>query len=150
MDSKRIDIGVGVVLCILSIVFYWYAEQYDGRVQSAYGPHFFPQVLSLLLLISSVLLIVQALKGRALKNLEKINKSGFIQVFITIVLAIAYLVGMQYIGFLPATILFLYLVMFSLGQKKLWVRITSSVLVSSAVYGIFRFFLKIPLPEGIF
>ena len=150
MDSKRIDIGTGIVLCILSVVIYLYAEQYSGRGVNKYGPNFFPQALSLLLFLSSVALIIQALRGKALKSLEVVDRSGFIRATVTLVIAIGYVFLMKVLGFYLSTVIFLFVVMTYLGQKKLWIRILVSILVASAVYGLFHYFLKIPLPEGIF
>ena len=150
MDSKRIDIGVGVVLCILSVAIYLYAEQYAGRGVNTYGPNFFPQVLSLMLFLSSVALIIQALRGKALKTLEEVNKSGLIRAAVTLMIAIGYVLLMKVLGFYLSTVLFLFVVMTYLGQKRLWIRILVTILVASAVYGLFHYFLKIPLPEGIF
>ena len=150
MDSKRIDIGVGIVLCILSIVIYLYAGQYEGRGVNSYGPNFFPQALASMMFLASVALIIQALRGKALKDLEAMNKQGFIRATVTLVIAIGYVFLMKVIGFYLSTILFLFVVMMYLGQKKLWIRIAVSVLVATAVYSLFQYFLKIPLPEGIF
>ncbi len=151
MDSKRIDIGVGIVLSILSVVIYLYAEQqYAGRGVNGYGPNFFPQVLSFMMLLASVALIIQAFRGKALKSLEEINKQGFIRAAATLVMAIGYVFLMNILGFYLSTVLFLFVVMTYLGQKILWIRVFVSILVATAVYGLFYYFLKIPLPEGIF
>jgi len=151
MDSKRLDIVVGIALCIFSIVIYVYAEQqYAGKGVNSYGPKFFPQALSMMMLLASVALIIQALRGKALKGLEKINKQGFIRAMITLIIAIGYVFLMNFLGFYLSTIIFLFVVMTYLGQKKLWIRILASLLVATAVYCLFQYFLKIPLPEGIF
>jgi len=151
MDSKRIDIGVGIVLCLFSVAIYWYAEQqYAGRGVNSYGPKFFPQALSVLMLISSAALIIQALRGKALKGLEVMNKEGFIRAAVTLGLAIGYVFLMNFLGFYLATVIFLFVVMMYLGQEKLWIRILVSIVVATAVYSLFHYFLKIPLPEGIF
>jgi len=151
MDSKRIDIGVGIVLCIFSVVIYLYAEQqYAGKGVNRYGPKFFPQVLSVSMFLASVALIVQAFRGKALKSLEKINKQGFVRAAVTLVIAIGYVFLMNFLGFYLSTAIFLFVVMTYLGQKKLWIRILVTILVATAVYSLFHYFLKIPLPEGIF
>ena len=118
MDSKRIDIGVGIVLCILSVIIYLYAGQYEGRGVNSYGPNFFPQALASMLLLASVALIVQALRGKALKDLEEINKQGFIRAVVTLVIAIGYVFLMKVLGFYLSTVIFLFVVMMYLGQKE--------------------------------
>jgi len=150
MNSKLIDVGVGIFLLGLSIAIYLYAEQYDGIGVNAYGPNFFPQSLSAMLALASIALIVQALRGKALKDLESIDKRGFIRATITLVIALIYLFIMQYIGFYIATVIFLFATMKYLGQKNNLMTLFISICVGSIIYGIFSLFLKIPLPEGIF
>ncbi|KAB7886847.1 tripartite tricarboxylate transporter TctB family protein [Poseidonibacter ostreae] len=149
MYSKPIDIGVGIFLSLLSIAIYTYAEQYVGIGVNRYGPNFFPQALSALLFIASIALIVQALKGNALKNLESINKKGFIRTSVTLVIAVSYLYLMQVIGFYISTVMFLFVTMRYLGQRNNLVTFFISLAIASVVYGIFSMFLKIPLPEGM-
>ena len=150
MDSKRIDIVVVTVLCMLSVAVYVYAEQYTGRGVNSYGPNFFPQALSVLLFLASAVLIVRAFTGHALKGLETINKPGLLKATGTLIISVVYLLMMTVVGFFVATVGFLYIVMMFIGQKGQTVRILSSVIVSVVIYCIFYFFLKIPLPEGLF
>lgn len=150
MDSKNIDIGVGIGLCILSVVIFLYAKQYTGSGVNRYGPDFFPQALSVILFLTSGALIVQALRGHALKGLETTNKQGLVRAGATLGIAILYLLIMQVLGFYISTGLFLYVVMLYLGQKNQRISVFTSIFVASSVYSIFRFFLKIPLPEGVF
>ena len=69
---------------------------------------------------------------------------------IAIVMCVGYLFLMQLIGFAIGTTVFLFVLMMFIGQKGLIKRITSSVAVSLIVWAIFRYFLIIPLPTGIF
>lgn len=151
MYSKSIDVCTGIFLSGLSIAIFFYAEeQYAGTGVNIYGPNFFPQVASALLLLASLSLIVQALRGNSLKNFETINKEGFIRTTVTLVIAIAYLFLMQYIGFYLSTVIFLFVTMKYLGLTNYLVTFIVSLVVGTIVYGIFRIFLKIPLPEGLF
>lgn len=149
MDSKRVDIGVGSALSLFSIIVFLYAEQYKGAGVSQYGPNFFPQALAIFMLTASVLLVVQAFRGKSRKDMESIDKVGFIRAGVTLGICIVYLFIMQIIGFFMATLLFLFALMTYIGHKGIVIRIISTLSVSLAVYGIFYFFLKIPLPEGL-
>ena len=150
MNNKRIDIGVGIALCLISTVIYLYAEQYTGRGVNQYGPNFFPQALSGLMFIAAMALIIQAFRGNALENFESINKQGLIRATVTLTLSIGYLLLINGLGFYISTAVFLFIVMLHLGLSKHWLNALVSVLTASFVYGLFHFFLKIPLPEGIF
>lgn len=151
MYSKSIDVSIGVFLSVLSIAVFFYAEQqYAGSGVNTYGPNFFPQVVSAMLLIASISLITQALRGKSLKNFESINKDGLIRASVTLAMAIAYLFLMQYLGFYLATAVFLFITMKYLGLKSYLTTLLVSVSIATIVFGIFKIFLKIPLPEGLF
>ena len=150
MNSKRIDIGVGSTLSFFSVVIFLYSNQYKVGNVTQYGPNFFPQILSVIMLFLSLMLIVNAVKGKSEKDLESIDKTGFIRSSITLGIAITYLIIMQFLGFFIATVLFLYVLMTFIGHKGKLVRIISCLGVTIVVYGIFYLFLKVPLPGGIF
>ena len=150
MNSKRIDIGMGSALCVLSAGIFIYADRYKGTGVNRYGPNFFPQVLCVFLFAAAALLIVKALKGGASERRETIDRTGFIRAAAVLGMTLLYLLLMQAAGFFLSTLLFLYVLMAFIGQKGPWARIVSSAGASLVIYGIFHFFLKIPLPQGIF
>lgn len=117
---------------------------------SQYGANFFPQVLAVIMFTLSILLVVKAFKGEYQKDMESINKIGFIRSAITLGISIIYLLLMQLLGFFLSTFIFLFVLMTYIGHKGKVIRFVTCLGVSLAVYGIFYFFLKIPLPEGIF
>jgi hypothetical protein len=69
---------------------------------------------------------------------------------IAIAICIGYLFLMQAIGFAMGTSVFLYVLMMFIGQQGQVKRISSSIAVSLIVWAIFRYFLIIPLPTGMF
>ena len=149
MNSKRIDISVGAALSVFSTAVFLYANQYKGKGVSEYGPNFFPQLMAFLLFVTSILLIVNALRGKSQTDLEGIHMSGLIRSGISVVISIIYLIIMQFLGFFTATVIFLYVMMTFLGQKGQVKRIISTLAVSAVIYAIFNNFLKIPMPMGI-
>ena len=147
---KRADIGVGIGLIILGTWVFWYASAYRKTVIYIYGPNFFPQILSILLGICGIILIIRAMRGDVLSKTDRIDLHGFFRMVIAIGICIGYLFLMQVIGFAMGTSVFLFVLMTFLGQKGFIVRIISSIATSVIVWAIFRYFLVIPLPEGMF
>jgi putative tricarboxylic transport membrane protein len=147
---KRADIGVGIGLIIFGTWVFWYSSEYRKTVIYIYGPNFFPQVLSILMGICGVILIVRALRGEVLAKTDRIDLQGFIRMVIAIGMCIGYLFLMQGIGFAMGTSVFLFVLMTFLGQQGLIIRVMSSIVASLIVWAIFRYFLVIPLPEGMF
>ena len=147
---KKADIGVGIGLIILSAWIFWYSNSYTQATIYYYGPNLFPQILSVGLGICAIILIVNATQGKSLVKEDRIYLHGFVRMVIAIVMCVGYLFLMQLIGFAIGTTVFLFVLMMFIGQKGLIKRITSSVAVSLIVWAIFRYFLIIPLPTGIF
>ncbi len=147
---KKADIGVGIGLIILSAWIFWYASSYSRATIYYYGPNLFPQILAVGMCICAIILIVKATQGKSLAKVDSIHLRGFVRMIIAIVMCVGYLFLMQLIGFAIGTTVFLYVLMMFIGQEGLIKRITSSVAVSFIVWAIFRYFLIIPLPTGIF
>lgn len=147
---KKADIGVGVGLIILSGWIFWHASAYREATIYYYGPNFFPQILSIAMSVCAIILIFKAFQGKTLPKTESIYLKGFVRMLIAIVICIGYLFLMQVIGFAMGTGVFLFVLMMFVGQKGLLKRVTSSVVVSLIVWAIFRYFLVIPLPTGMF
>lgn len=147
---KRADIGVGIGLIVLSTWIFWYSSEYRKTVIYIYGPNFFPQILSILMGICGMILIVRAMKGKVLPKTDRIDIQGFFRMVIAIGICIGYLFLMQVIGFAMGTSVFLFVLMTFLGQQGLIKRIMSSMAASLIVWAIFRYFLVIPLPTGMF
>ena len=147
---KKADIGVGSGLIIFSAWIFWYAGEYSKAAIYYYGPNFFPQILAIAMMICAIILILNALQGKSQEKSDRIHLKGFVRMVIAIVICIGYLFLMQIVGFAMGTCVFLYVLMMFIGQKGLVKRITSSIAVALIVWAIFRYFLIIPLPMGIF
>ena len=147
---KKADIAVGSGLIIISTWIIWYAGQYSKATIYYYGPNFFPQILAVAMIICAIVLILNALRGKSKEKSDRIQLKGFVRMVIANAICIGYLFLMQAIGFAMGTSVFLYVLMMFIGQKGLVKRISSSIAVALIVWAIFRYFLVIPLPTGIF
>jgi hypothetical protein len=147
---KRADIGAGIGLIVLSAWFFWYANAYRKATIYFYGPNFFPQILAIAMTFCAVILIVRGVQGKVLPQSDRIDLKGFVRMVLAIVICIGYLFLMQVIGFAMGTSVFLFVLMTFLRQQGLIKRIASSISASLIVWAIFRYFLVIPLPTGIF
>ncbi len=146
---KKADIGVGIGLIILSVWVFWKSYEYRQTVIYIYGPNFFPQLLSVIMGICAIVLIILALRGKALSQTDHIDRHGFVRMIIAIGMSIGYLLLMQVIGFAMATCVFLFTLMAFLHQQGMIKRIFSSIVVALIVWAIFRYFLVIPIPTGM-
>jgi hypothetical protein len=146
---KREDIGIGMGLLILSTWLFWYVGRYRVKEIYGYGPDFFPRVLAVMMAIFGLSLIVNALLGNSLRMGDRIDPKGFVRMLISIAICIGYLFLTNILGFATATFVFLFALMTFLRQKGIFVRLFSSLATAILVWSIFRYFLIIPMPEGL-
>ena len=123
---KNVDIGVGVGLLILSSSIFWYARSFKGLTVHGYGPDLFPRVLAVFMSFLAILLIINAFLGKSLEKEDHIDPKGFLRVLVAIGICIAYLVLVNLLGFVTSTVLFLFVLMALLKQKRIILRIISS------------------------
>ncbi len=146
---KKVDIGTGIGLMAMSIWLYWYVGQYKPKEIYIYGPDFFPRVLAIVMILLSICMIINAWRGKSLPLSERIDAKGFGRLLISIGFCLGYLHLIKTLGFASATFIFLFALMSLLRQKGLAKRIFSALLTSILAWAIMRYFLIIPIPEGI-
>jgi putative tricarboxylic transport membrane protein len=147
---KKADIAVGSGLIIFSAWIFWYSGEYSKATIYYYGPNFFPRILAIAMSICAIILILNAFRGKSQEASDRINAKGFVRMVIAIAICIGYLFLMQFVGFAMGTCVFLYVLMMFIGQKGQVKRIFSSISAALIVWTIFRYFLVIPLPTGVF
>ena len=130
-------IGVGVIIGALKL-----------RVGSATEPQpgFFPFVGGVLLLILSSILFVQGLRGRSLgtKAFGELRRPA-----ILIVAMVVYVVILDGVGYVIATIMLSAIVLRILETKSWWVIVVASLVLSVGSYILFDRLLGVTLPNGI-
>lgn len=71
------------------------------------------------------------------------------RVIIVMALMGLYIIGMLYLGFLVATLLFQWLMLLTIGFRKKFLFILSPVAITSLLYIIFIWIMYVPLPRGV-
>jgi phosphoglycerol transferase MdoB-like AlkP superfamily enzyme len=133
---KKADILVGTLIFFISASVFVMTQQFVGKVYTGYGPDRFPRFLAVIWSILGLMLVINALRNKYLDRVSAI-----------LAFTIAALIAMDQIGFVPATMIYIFGVMSYLKEKS-WVgRIITSVAVTMGVYLLFKFVMVIPLPE---
>lgn len=149
---KRADIiagSLGIALAVyVLIVTASFPEDQVVRV----GPAFFPRMLAIGLLAFSLLLIVSAFFKNYTEKRDgsrlSLKDKGIQRAAIALVATILYCLGFEYFGFFTCSIVYLLFLMFLLKDRKYLQMVLTSVIVTAAVFVIFRTFLNITLPLG--
>ncbi|MCE0495635.1 tripartite tricarboxylate transporter TctB family protein [Vibrio salinus] len=151
---------ISIILAVIFLVFsssvLIYAGQFEYTATDPLGPMFFPEMLSCILMILSVIVIVQKLKEGDIKTEVKTG------VFSLPVLSIIYVLALFNIGFLISTIVFCLLITpyfqhanrFSIAEYchsvGIWLKSPGIYLLVAfliaLVWGVFIHILHIPLP----
>lgn len=148
---KIADIISGMVGILIGayvlIVCHSYPEDFVMKI----GPAFFPEFLAWGLLIFSAILILQALLGKSIGEVERISlrQKGIQRVLLALAGMIVYCAVLKPAGFIIATIPLIMFYMFLMGNRKkvqyLWV----PVAITLGVYLVFEKVLVLSLPSGL-
>ncbi|OKL37872.1 tripartite tricarboxylate transporter TctB family protein [Domibacillus mangrovi] len=148
MKKEVSDISTGIVLLLLSIIGYVFSmDLADPNSTIKYGPDFFPKLILSLLAISSLFLIVNAIR-RYKKSTETldVDKKVVLSVLAFIVILIGYITLFFMTGFIISTIVFLLIGQWVFNIRKIPLLIATTVVIPVALYFLFSTFFKIPLP----
>jgi putative tricarboxylic transport membrane protein len=116
------------------------------------GPGFFSFLIGIVLGILSLLVFFQSFKGLAGDEgkVAVLNpKRGLKMIYVLIALYL-YAIGMNYLGFSISTFLFLGFLLRYIDPQRWSVVFAVSILSSIIAYGIFKYWLDVALPAGIF
>ena len=145
--SSLLWLGVAVIICIGSL------RLSLGSFNNP-GPGFFPFVAGLVLGVLAAVVYVQARRAASSTKENKkpvlISPGGVKKIVLTTVALLAYVVGMEYLGFLISTFIFFAFLLRSIEPQRWSVVILESLLASGVCYFIFQIWLRVELPRGIF
>jgi putative tricarboxylic transport membrane protein len=145
--SSLVWLGLAVLICIGSL------RLSLGSFQNP-GPGFLPFIAGLVLGILSVIVYLQARRSAATAPGTKqplwTNPGGVKKIFLTSLALLAYGVGLNYLGFLISTFIFLAFLLRIVERRRWGLVILESLLASGISYFIFELALQAELPRGIF
>ena len=152
-DKHSFIIGIGIVCFCFAVLFYFTPHQieYYQKLPGTGGltGEFFPNIVTILLFICSVILIFQSLRS---DTQEKTDAKFVVYPRVLILggIFIAYVALLDYLGFLIITPVFLVGAMVLLGARDPVKIILSTIISISALYYLFNSFLRLLLPAGRF
>ena len=147
---RRANITVALVFVGVSIFFLFAAGRFNFGTLRVPQTGFFPRTLVILLLLLSLVLLVQALRQKAVDLAgEKIATEGWIRIASTLATMIGFALVLEWLGFLLSTFLLMVLLLRAIEAPR-WSKVFTVALVTAlASYGLFAWLLSVPLPAGI-
>jgi putative tricarboxylic transport membrane protein len=141
------------LLVLVSVFLLWTSYQISS-FDSLAAPGSFPMVCAAAMLVTGLINVVKT--ARAKLNLENgetwLQQFGRkvtpVQLVAFAVLILLYMLGMEYIGFLLASYIFLAASMYLLGSRRVLLNLLISLLVLVAIFIVFRTAFSVVLPAG--
>ena len=163
MKKLYADLRAGLILIVASLALYFVLIPAQIRVRANttdVSAAFFPKLLALILCLCGVLLVGSKLFTlyRSRKQAVAEWKSGglktdynvFLPHVIFLLMAIVYLILMQYLGFILASVPFLVFLLWHFGSQGLLKNIILASVYIPIVYYIFATWFRIRFPMGPF
>jgi hypothetical protein len=158
---------IGIILIVFSAFMYYQTLEFPEAVFGTKGAGFFPKILFSLLALAGAALIASAFirgrkknggpqagrKGPELPFRDRVGKSlrSYSQVILSFTLVFVYIVIMDYLGYMVATLAFMLSLMWFLGPKRrkdIPLILVISCGMTFIIYFAFLELLQIFLPEG--
>ena len=138
--------GLGIIAIAMG---YPSAADYGTGVP---GPGLWPIAISVVMLACSVLLAVKSLKIDPAKDTKiELWNEGTKRVYLTMAILFAYVLVLEFLGFLIATVILEFIFIHWFAKKKPWMTALFAVGITLVIYCVFQFVLNVPVGSfGIF
>ena len=144
------DQWLGITFICVSLMLNFVLIPHSIPVVRGYGSstRLFPRIFSILIgVVGASLLFSRSHTDESER--PSLDKSQLIRVFVIFSLALGYIVLIRTIGFVVATTLFLFIVIWFFGERRWYLCLATSVITSFAIKYILALPLGISLPTGL-
>ena len=147
---KRYQIGGAVFLLFFGTLICWEARKLDiGRIVKP-GPGFFPFWLGFSLVLVAVALMIQQRRAKTGEPAQGLWKGRQWEKIIYILGALLlYAFFLEFLGYIIATFLLMFFLFRAVEKQKWPVVILGSISASLLTYGLFKLWLQVQLPVGL-
>jgi len=145
------------IACVAFVAFamFWLIVSFDYPYKDRLGPGpgFFPLWLSLITGGLALALLVQTSLARSSAERSAAllpERRGALRILVVLVALVGSLALLDPLGFRISLFLFLLFLPFALGERTWWVTLIFAAAGSFGVFHVFYYWLKVPLPMGVF
>lgn len=148
---KQADLVAGGIGTLIGVYAIWEAQKMPPDLIMKIGPGFFPTILAGLLVISSLGLMLNALRGRSRGSAEPFRWSdaGPRRGVTMVLAAVVFCVLLKPLGFILTSLIFLLCMMLVFGNRKPLALALGPALVTAGVWLVFEKLLHLNLPDGV-
>ena len=147
--TNRVEAAIAAVLFVLGAVVVVESRRLGaGWTSDGPGAGYFPFYIGLIISISSAVILVQALVGKARNTDDFIDTVQLRRVLSVLLPAAVYVLAVRFLGLYIASAVYIALFMVVLGRYS-WVRsLLVGLVVNALLYGMFELWFKVPLYKG--
>ena len=154
MESTHIQkrkgyFALGGAGLLLSIGYTGMSLQMPFGEMSMPGAALFPVVVGVLLLVASLSTIWEGLKMEQAELVEVPTGAGRKRLLILIGAMLFYFIALSWLGFIISSVLFAAVLMRTLSDRSYPRIFAYSLIMAVAIYGVFVYLLKVPMPRGV-
>lgn len=146
------DLRMSIILMVIFIILFGlsFTFQSSNVVTSHTTASFFPQVVLIVAMFFTAIMIYQSIRnGPDTDNNKQVDKEALKRVLLSMVSAIAFGIGVPYLGTLVSISLFIIAIMLTWGVRKKSTMILTALITPVLIYFIFNKLLYVQLPSGI-
>ena len=144
---------MSIAFVALSAFMIVLSYEYPYKDRLGPGPAFFPVWMSIITGALSLALFIQTTWGKNVSNPAVTllpGREGMVRIIVIMAALVGCLVLLSPLGFRISLFLFLLFLPFGLGAGNWWVTLIFAVAGSFGVFHVFYYWLKVPLPMGMF
>jgi len=146
---KKVDIGVSISLFATSVYFIYLADKIPTSAKfSDVSAAIWPKIILGCMIVSCIILFIKSLKG----SVSQSHSSGGGEnrrLLAPVLLCLAYLLTMRWIGFLISSAIFSITYMYLLGFRKKSRMVLISLAAPILIGLLFYRLLYVPIPKGV-
>lgn len=142
---KNKNLMEGIIIALLSIFFIIESLKLYGNESWALSPALFPLIITVSTLLLSIFLIFKGLKEKSIDT-QSSKKEAYKKISFIIIISFLYLFALPRIHFLFSSIIYLFLFLLVLGERKWWVLGSISILTPLLIQFLFGNLLNVLLP----
>lgn len=145
-NHRGYEVAVGAVVAAIGVACLVLTSQLAlSRDGGAFGPRWWPTALSIAIIVTGVVLVIQAVLTRISSTEDRMTRSGGVTLSATVAGIIGYGIAWQYLDFRAVTVFLLIGLTFLFGGRGIKALIVFPVVTTLILWAIFGLVLQVPL-----
>jgi len=150
VSTRTLEIAVALILFTVGAIVV-YDSYRLGSKWGSYGPQsgYFPFYIGLLICISSVVTMTQAVLAKSAAGKPFVLWGPFKRVLTVLLPAAVYVLSVKFVGLYVASAIYIAIFMVWLGKYSWWKGILVGIIINVIFFLMFEVWFKVPLFKGV-